>query len=332
MLPTPYLHLTLLVASQFCLSTGENSCQILENLSYDICCQVTDYGNCATRIGSRKEIYMSGSPLRHYLLASDFDQTLSFNDSGLVLSELLGISGFEERVAGLARSNLVQQGGELAYLIRHDPEFRGIRREHLIEAGRRVRLKGAIPALVDFMNRGTDGHQFSFFVISAAPRDIVVSALDGVIPPEHIYGTELELDSRSGEVKAIRRVPAGYGKVAVIEELQNRLGISPDRVIYVGDGSSDVHVMLHVNNHDGFTIAVSENSQLARIAKNTVLSENAFSIMVPILDQLLRWRAGDIRNLFETYGLTLNEWEKDRTDRVKISDVLCGHGANIEAA
>jgi phosphoserine phosphatase len=275
---------------------------------------------------------MSGSSSKHYLLASDFDQTLSFNDSGLVLSELLGISGFEERVAGLARSNLVQQGGELAYLIRHDPEFRGVRREHLIEAGRRVRLKGAIPALVDFMTRGTDGYKFSFFVISAAPRDIVVSALAGVVPAEHICGTELEMDTRSGEVRAIRRVPAGYGKVAVIEELQTRLGITPDRVIYVGDGSSDVHVMLHVNNHDGFTIAVSENSQLARIARNTILSENAFSIMVPILDQLLRWRAGDIRDLFETYGLTLNEWEKDRTDRVKITDVLNSRCANIEAA
>src|SRR5579859_7883733 len=88
---------------------------------------------------------------KHYLLASDFDQTLSFNDSGLVLSELLGIANFEDRVAGLARSNLVQQGGELAYLIRHDPEFRGVRPEHLIEAGRRVRLKSAIPALIDFM-------------------------------------------------------------------------------------------------------------------------------------------------------------------------------------
>ena len=106
--------------------------------------------------------------------------------------------------------------------------------------------------------------------------------------------------------------------------------MTPDRVIYVGDGSSDVHVMLHVNNHDGFTIAVSENRQLARIAKNTVLSDNAFSIMVPILDQLLRWRAGDIRNLFETYGLTLNEWEKDRTDRVKISEVM--HSSHVEAA
>ena len=72
-------------------------------------------------------------------------------------------------------------------------------------------------------------------------------------------------------------------------------------MIYVGDGSSDVHVMLHVNNHDGFTIAVSENKQLARIARSTVLSDNAFSIMVPILDQLLalanRQHSGVVRIL-----------------------------------
>src|SRR4249920_1835931 len=97
---------------------------------------------------------MTDTPPKHFLLASDFDQTLSFNDSGLVLADLLGISGFEDRVAGLARSNLVQQGGELAYLIRHDPEFRGVRREHLMEAGRRVRLRKDIPALVNFLERG----------------------------------------------------------------------------------------------------------------------------------------------------------------------------------
>jgi len=276
---------------------------------------------------------MTALPLKHFLLASDFDQTLSFKDSGVVLSELLGISGFEDRVAGLARSNLVQQGGELAYLIRHDPEFRGVRREHLVEAGRRVRLKSAIPALVDFMAHGTEGYQFSFFVISAAPREIVISALAGVIPPEHIYGTELEFDARSGEVRSIQRVPAGYGKVAVIEELQHRLGVTPDRVIYIGDGGSDIHVMLHVNNHDGFTIAVSENKQLARIAKRTVLSDSAFSIMVPILEQLLHWETRDIRELFESYGLTLSEWEKERTDRVKISEVLSlGDRAELGAA
>jgi predicted HAD superfamily phosphohydrolase len=93
-------------------------------------------------------------------------------------------------------------------------------------------------------------------------------------------------------------------------------------MIYVGDGSSDVHVMLHVNNRDGFTIAVSENKQLARIAQSTVLSDNAFSIMVPILDQLLHWRTGEIRALLESNGLTLHEWEKERTDRVNISEIL----------
>ena len=85
-------------------------------------------------------------------------------------------------------------------------------------------------------------------------------------------------------MRAIRRVAAGYGKVAVIEELEEKAGISPDRTIYVGDGSSDVHVMLHVNNREGFTIAVSRNRHLARIAKRIVLSDSAFSIVVPVLD------------------------------------------------
>jgi HAD superfamily phosphoserine phosphatase-like hydrolase len=263
---------------------------------------------------------MTATISRHYLVASDFDQTLSFNDSGLVLSRLLGVHDYEERVAGLAHINLVQQGAELAYLIRHDPEFRGVRREHLIEAGRRVRLKSAIPALVRFLAHGLPGVRFSFCVISAAPREIVVAALEGIVAPDHIYGTELDFDEVSGEVRAIRRVAAGYGKVAVIEELERRLEIPPDRVIYVGDGSSDVHVMLHVNNHDGFTIAVSDNSQLARIARSTVLSDNAFSIMVPVLDQILDWRTGEIRALLERNGLTLQAWEKARTDHVRIED------------
>jgi len=256
---------------------------------------------------------------RHYLIASDFDQTLSFNDSGQVLSELLGVQSFEEKVAGLAHSHLVQQGGELAYLIRHDPEFRGVRREHLIETGRRVQLRNGIPSLMELLRRGLGGCAFSFVVVSAAPREIVVAALSDIVPAEHIYGTEFDYDPRSGEVRSIGRVRAGYGKVAVIEELEHRMRVAPERVIYVGDGSSDVHVMLHVNSRQGFTIAVSENRQLARIAKSTVLSDNTLSILLPVLEQVLSWGTGEIRDLFEAHGLALEGWEKARTDRVTIS-------------
>ncbi|MDP1860302.1 MAG: HAD family hydrolase [Gemmatimonadaceae bacterium] len=265
---------------------------------------------------------------RHFLIASDFDQTLSFNDSGLVLSELLGMKGFEERVEGLAESNLVQQGGELAYLIRHDPEFRSVRREHLVEAGRRVRLKSGIPQLVNFLTRGYEDARFSFFVVSAAPRLVVESALAGIVPPENIFGTELDFDSHTGEVRAVRRVPAGYGKVAVIESLRRHLRIATDRVIYVGDGSSDVHVMLHVNNGDGFTIAVSENQQLARIAKRTVLSDSAFSILLPVLNRCVALAPSELRDLFEANGFRVSDWERERTDRLTVSAVEVREGCN----
>ena len=90
------------------------------------------------------------SQKKRFILASDFDQTLSFNDSGYVLAELLGISAseFERKTAGMSAFNLVQQGGELAYLLLHDPEFRTVRREHLYEAGKRVRLKPNIDLLL----------------------------------------------------------------------------------------------------------------------------------------------------------------------------------------
>ena len=87
-----------------------------------------------------------------YLVASDFDQTLSFNDSGYALAEMLGISDFEEKVKGLSRSNLVQPGAELTYLLRHDPAFRSVRSEHLIEAGKRVRLKDNVELFAEILS------------------------------------------------------------------------------------------------------------------------------------------------------------------------------------
>jgi 2-hydroxy-3-keto-5-methylthiopentenyl-1-phosphate phosphatase len=253
---------------------------------------------------------------RPYLVACDFDQTLSFNDSGIVLSELIGASSFLQKVAGLSSIHLAQQGAEFAYLLRHDPEFRCVRREHLIEAGTRVRLKDDIKRLVEFLDHGVDGCRFLFRVISAAPRNIIESALQGIIPADHIHGTELDYEPGSGEICTIKEVPAGFGKVAVLGQLETALQIPPDRITYVGDGRSDIHVMLHVNNRDGFTIAVSEVKSIARIAKRTVVSDNALSVLVPILEDVVGWDASRIRRLFESYGLVLQEWHKARTDWV----------------
>src|SRR5215468_9296046 len=145
--------------------------------------------------------------MKHYLFASDFDQTLSFNDSGLILSEMLGLSGFEERVAGMARINLAQQGGELAYLLLHDPEFRRVRKEHLNEVGKQIRLKQNIRLLAEILENGIEGHHFAFYVVSAAPEEIIQSALEGIVPPDHIIGTRFRY-AASGEIESIARVPA----------------------------------------------------------------------------------------------------------------------------
>lgn len=256
---------------------------------------------------------------KRFILASDFDQTLSFNDSGYVLGELLGIplSEFERKITGMAKLNLVQQGGELAYLLLHDPEFRKVRREHLYEAGKRVRLKPNIDALYEFLSSEVEGYHFDFYVISAGPVEIIRSALEGIIPPDHIYGTEFEFNGR-GEVERILHVTAGYGKVAAIDHLLEERQLGPDRVVYVGDGSSDIHVMLHVNRRDGYTIAVSENKYLAPIAKRSIISDNALATLIPILEDVVGWDTASIRKVFESRGLVIQQWDKVQTDLLTI--------------
>jgi HAD superfamily phosphoserine phosphatase-like hydrolase len=255
---------------------------------------------------------------KDYLLVSDFDQTLSFNDSGIVLSEMMGIGSFRERITGLADIHLVQQGGELAYLLLHDPEYRCVRREHLTEVGRRVRLKSNIH-LLSTMLEDLDGHRFSFYVVSAAPQEVIQSALEGIVPEDHIFGTQFRYHPETGEIQSIARVPAGYGKVAVLDELRAALGVGPDRVVYVGDGSSDVHVMLHVNRMDGLTIAVSENKYITQIARRTILSDDALSVIVPVLEDIAGWESPRVRALFEAHGFILREWDKVRTDSITIA-------------
>ncbi|HTX38491.1 MAG TPA: haloacid dehalogenase-like hydrolase [Bryobacteraceae bacterium] len=263
---------------------------------------------------------------KEYLLVSDFDQTLSFNDSGIVLSELLGIGGFAERIAGLSRIHLVQQGGELAYLLLHDPEFRRVRREDLVETGKRIRLKQNIARLLEILE-GLDGYRFLFRVVSAAPEEVIQSALEGIVPREHIFGTQFRYAPSSGEIESVVRVPAGYGKVAVLDELRANLTLGHDRLVYVGDGSSDVHVMLHVNRLDGLTIAVSENKYLTQIARRTILSDDALSVLVPVLEEILGWNPMRIRAFFESHGFVLREWDKMRTDSLTIARTLAAPAA-----
>jgi len=259
---------------------------------------------------------MSEKPLKRYIFASDFDQTLTFNDSGYVLSELAGIptAEFERKAQGMAKLNLVQQGAELAYLVLHDPEFQSrVRKEHLYEVGKRIRLKENIALLYQILKTGIEGYCFDFYVLSAAPVEVIQSALEGIVPPDHIFGTEFRY-TESGQIKSIARATAGYGKVAALDQLQAQQQVGPDHIIYVGDGSSDVHVMLHVNVRDGFTIAVSEAKHVSQVAKRTILSSDALAVLAPILEDVVGWSRLRIREFFESYGILIQEWERVRTD------------------
>jgi len=258
--------------------------------------------------------------LRKFLLASDFDQTLSFNDSGVVLSELIGFHGFDDKVRGLADINLVQQGAELSYLILHDPDFRRVRRENLVETGKRIRLKHDVALFARVLDHLGEGQKFNFNVISAAPQEIIQSALEGIVPADHIFGTRFRYNEATGEVDSIIRAAAGWGKITVLEELRANQGISHDHIIYMGDGSSDLPVMMHVNQYDGLTIAVSEAKFISRVAKRTVLSANAMSVLVPVLERVMNWKSAEIRRFFGSYGLTLLEWDRMHTDILTIQE------------
>jgi 2-hydroxy-3-keto-5-methylthiopentenyl-1-phosphate phosphatase len=262
--------------------------------------------------------------VKNYLFASDFDQTLTFNDSGYVLSEIVGIptGEFKRKAEGMAKLNLVQQGAELAYLLLHDPEFKSrVRREHLYEVGKRLRLKDNIGLLYEILDHGIEGYHFDFSILSAAPVEVIQSALEGIVPADRIYGTVFSYTS-SGEVDTILRATAGYGKVTVLDQLQEKLQIGADHVIYAGDGSSDIHVMLHVNARDGFSISVSESRRVANIAERTVLGDNAIVVLVPILEKIAGWQRPQIRSFLESYGFLTQEWDTVRTDWLTLRPAL----------
>ena len=60
-----------------------------------------------------------------------------------------------------------------------------------------------------------------------------------------------------------------------------------------------------------------------------MLSDTAFSVMVPILEQVLGWGSGAIRSLFESNGLMLQDWERARTDRVTVRESAGAEGEAV---
>ena len=51
-----------------------------------------------------------------------------------------------------------------------------------------------------------------------------------------------------------------------------------------------------------------------------VLSDNAMSVLVPVLEEVLRWDSVKIRRYFTANGLMLREWDKTRTDMLTIQE------------
>jgi len=108
----------------------------------------------------------------------------------------------------------------------------------------------------------------------------------------------------------------------VLDELRAKSPLSHDRTVYVGDGSSDLHVMLQVNGNDGYTIAVSDSKNVTQIAKRTVLSTNALAILAPILEEIVGWHRPRVRGFFESHGLLIQEWDRVRTDWLKLKPAV----------
>ena len=255
----------------------------------------------------------------HYLFAADFDQALGCNDAGRVLAELLGVGNYSERISMLTAAGFVQPGGELAHLLEHDADFRRVRRDELVQAGRRVRLKHAVPQLVRLIDGGIRGLQSKLWVISASPKELVAAALEGIVPPDRIIAAELDFDAATGALVEVRSVPDGAGRAATLDSLCASFRIPRDHIVYFGDGATDADAMRHVDRHYGFTVAVSPLPE--QVAQSTVISDNACSLLIPVLEQVLGWRRPSIRSVLEQCGLRVDAWQKTRTDMVQLAEL-----------
>ena len=89
--------------------------------------------------------------------------------------------------------------------------------------------------------------------------------------------------------------------------------------------------MLHVNRNEGLTIAASEARHIASIARRTVMSDNAVSVLIPVLEDILGYDRHRIRSMFEQQGVLIQEWDRVRTDWLTIAAGGSGAHAVVPA-
>jgi phosphoserine phosphatase len=251
-----------------------------------------------------------------YLFVSDFDKTLSIDDAGLLLSLKLGLTreDFEEKIEALKKKSLVKFGAEIPYLILHDPDYMGkVNKKMLLEVGKEIRLKKHLLELVKVLDQGVKGKRFSTHVISAAPQEVVQKALEGILPQENVHGTTFIYDKR-GTVVGVEKTAAGAAKVDILEVIRKKEKIPLDRAIYVGDGFSDMYIILYLRTYHGYTIGVTQASYLGNICKKTIISNDALSLLAPILEDILGLSHQEIKEFYEEIGHPIQTWEKAKVE------------------
>ncbi|OGW74972.1 MAG: hypothetical protein A2Z72_07595 [Omnitrophica bacterium RBG_13_46_9] len=257
---------------------------------------------------------------RKILFISDFDKTLSTGDVGYILSAKLGVpaQAFDRKIEEIQRRNIVQLGGELAHLITRDPDYFGkVSKDLLYEVGKEIKLKKGVPELMNILTGGIDNYSFSPYIVSAAPKECIEKAVERVFPVENIYGTNFIY--KNGIVQDVERTNAGHAKVATLDMLKLKENVPRNAIVYVGDGSSDVHVMLHVLSYSGYTITVSPAPYMGHICRRSVISDNVLSVLVPILEDMLKYDQEKVRAYFEGRGHPILEWNRADTEWLDIA-------------
>ncbi|HTY45750.1 MAG TPA: HAD-IB family phosphatase [Patescibacteria group bacterium] len=257
---------------------------------------------------------------KKFLFVSDFDKTLSVGDIGYILSAKLGVSAkqFDQKIEEIKRRNIVQLGGELAHLIARDPDYAGkVTKDLLYEVGQEVELKKGVTDLMKILSEGIDNYRFSTYILSAAPKECVEKAVGQILPVENVYGTTFMY--KDNVVQDVERTNAGHAKVATLDMLKEKENVPRNAIIYIGDGSSDVHVMLHVMSYDGYTITVSPSPYMGHICRRSVISDNVLSLLVPIFEDLLDYDQERVRAYFEGRGHPILEWNRANTEWLDIA-------------